>query len=228
MERVLGKDLSVYRAIAISLGQSKNDNRDNVKSRFVALTLKDEESIGASKIGHILFEDEIGSEAFEELMQCRLLDENNKPKIDQHNGYIVDKILAKKRSAERKAQDEENRDELGIDKMLIWKGGITLPYRFPTGPRYANDAAGNQILDKDKNPVIKSEIEVFVQVKEVVYKDDGTKEYTFYPGMSLNARGERLMRAFYKKAASTGSSNVIEERESAATPEPASIEGPGF
>lgn len=220
MERILGKDLSVFRAISISLGQSKNENREGTKSKFVALTLKDEESIGARKVSHILFEDEIGEEAFEELMQCRKLDDANKPMLDSHNGYIIDRLLAKERSAKRKAQDDEGRDEFGIDKMLVWNGGMTMMYKFPTGARYANDADGRPVLDKDGKPVVKSEIEVFVQVKDVVIKDDGTRDYNFFSGMNPNTRGERLMRTFYKKPAENKAIIVDAAKGEAITEEP--------
>lgn len=222
-ERILGKDLSTYKAISISLGQSKNDNNDGVKSRFVALTLKDKYSIGARKVSHILFEDEIGTEAFEELMQCRALGNDGKPIVDQKNGYVVSTALVKQRSAERKAQDEDHEDPLMLDSLITWEGGMTMVYKFPTGPRYGNSADNKPTKDKDGNQIVKSEVEVFVQVKDVVIKEDGTRDYTYVSGMNPNTRGERIMKTFFKKPVNTAAvpveeAEVIEEE----------VSGPGF
>ena len=222
-ERILGKDLSTYKAIAISLGKAKNDNNDGIKSRFVALTLKDKYSIGAKKVSHILFEDEIGSEAFEELMQCRSIGPDNNPIVDTKGGYVVSTALVKKRSAERKAQDEDNEDPLMLDSLITWEGGMTMVYKFPTGPRYGNNADGKPTKDKDGNQIVKSEVEVFVQVKDVVIKEDGTRDYTYVSGMNPNTRGERIMRTFFKKPVNTSAipveeAEVIEEEAT----------GPGF
>jgi hypothetical protein len=219
-ERILGKDLSTYKAIAISLGQSKNENNDGVKSRFVALTLKDKFSIGARKVSHILFEDEIGTEAFEELMQCRAIGADNKPILDQHQGYVVSAKLVKERSVERKKEDVDNEDPLMLDTLLTWEGGMTQIYKFPNGPRYGNNADGQATKDKDGNQIVKDSIEVFVQVKDVVIKEDGTRDYTYVSGMNPNTRGERLMRTFFKTpVANTTAEAPIEEAAEA---------GPGF
>lgn len=225
-ERILGKDLSVYKAVAISLGESKNVNRDNVKSRFVAITLKDTTSIGAKKVSHILFEDEIGTAAFEELMLCRQLGADNKPLLDQHQGYVVNTILMKERIVERKKKDEDGEDQLMLDTLLRWEGGMTMPYKFPDGARYANNADGQRTTDKDNNPVIKSEIEVFVQVKFAIVKEDGTMDYTFVSGMNPNTRGERLMRTFFKTPVNSTSS--AEPMPQQAAPAEAAPAGPGF
>lgn len=220
-ERILGKDLSTYKAIAISLGESKNENRDGVKSRFVALTLKDKFSIGAKKVSHILFEDEIGSEAFEELMQCRALDADNKPMLDQHKGYVVSVSLVKERSVDRKKKDEDNEDPLMLDSLVTWEGGMTQLYKFPTGSRYGNNADGTPTKDKDGNQIVKDSIEVFVQVKDVIIKEDGSRDYTYVSGMNPNARGERIMRTFFK----TPVSNQVANEP---LPEAAAPEGPSF
>lgn len=224
-ERILGKDLSTYKAIAISLGQSKNNNNDGVKSRFVALTLKDKFSIGAKKVSHVLFEDEIGTEAFEELMQCRAIDPaNNQPMLDAKKGYVVSTKLVKERSEQRKKDDVDNEDPMMLDTLLTWEGGMTQIYKFPTGMRYANNADGARTKDKGGNDVIKDQIEVFVQVKDVVIKEDGTRDYTYVSGMNPNARGERIMRTFFKEAVKpTAGETVVVEEEN-----PTETEGPGF
>lgn len=233
-ERILGKDLSVYKAVSISLGQSKNENRDSIKSRFVALTLKDTTSIGAKKVSHILFEDEIGTAAFEELMLCRQLDADNKPVLDQHGGYVVNPVLMKERTVERKKKDEDGEDQLMLDTLMRWEGGMTLPYKFPGGNRYANDADNKRTTDKDGNPVIKSEIEVFVQVKFAIVKEDGTMDYVFVSGMNPNTRGERLMRTFFKvpvtnpAAAEQPLPQQAAPAEAEVSAQPAAPAGPGF
>lgn len=198
-ERILGKNLSTYKAIAISLGQSKNANNDGIKSKFVALTLKDKYSIGARKVSLVLFEDEIGEETFQELMACRTIGEDNKPLVDAKGGYVVSTALVKQRSAERKKADEDGEDPLMLDSLVTWEGGMTQLYKFPTGLRYANNADGSQTKTKDGQPVIKDSVEVFVQVKDVVIKEDGTRDYTYVSGMNPNARGERIMRTFFKR-----------------------------
>lgn len=221
-ERVLGKNLSTYKAIAISLGKSKSENREGVKSRFVALTLKDKYSIGAKKVSHILFEDEIGTDAFEELMQCRKIGEDGKPVVDPKGGYVVSVELLKQRSSERKKKDEDGEDPLMLDSLVTWEGGMTQTYKFPTGPRYGNNADGTPTKDKDGNNVVKTEIEVFVQVKDVIIKDDGTRDYSYVSGMNPNARGERIMRTFYKKPCVNAVENEAEHAEAE------EVEGPDF
>lgn len=232
-ERILGKELSTYKATSISLGQSKNDNSDGIKSRFVALTLKDKYSIGAKPVRHVLFEDEVGTNAFEELMQCRSIGADGKPIVDPKNGYVVDTAMVAKRSAERIQEDanikkmmqddDKPEDPLMLDKLLKWEGGMTQPYKFPTGPRYGNDANGNPTKDKDGNQIVKSEIDVFVQVKDVVIKEDGTRDYTYVNGMNPSTRGERIMRTFFKKAATSTADVPIEEAEVIEE-----VTGPGF
>lgn len=221
-ERVLGKNLSMYKAIAISLGKSKNANSEGVKSNFVVLTLKDKYSIGAKKVSHILFEDEIGTDAFAELIQCRKIGEDGKPMVDPRGGAVVSVELLKQRSAERKKNDEDGEDPLMLDSLVTWEGGMTQIYKFPTGPRYGNNADGTPTKDKDGNVVVKTEIEVFVQVKDVIIKEDGTRDYTYVSGMNPNARGERIMRTFYKKPCV----NAVEKEEEAV--EAQVVEGPDF
>lgn len=231
MERILGKDLSTYKAIAISLGQSKNENSDGKKSRFVALTLKDKSSIGARKVSHILFEDEIGAEAFEELMQCRLIGADNKPVIDDHGGYVVNVALVAERSADRIKKDAEIKEKMGDDDkpedplmlntMLKWEGGMTMLYKFPTGMRYGNNADGQPTKDKDGNQIVKDSVEVFVQVKDIVIKEDGTRDYQFVSGLNPNARGERIMKTFFKTP-------VANQVANEPLPEAAAPAGPGF
>ena len=208
MERILGKDLSTYKAISISLGKSKNDNSDGVKSRFAAITLKDKFSIGARKVRLVMFEDEIGTEAYEALRECVTIGEDNKPLKDPKGGAVVSLMLVKKGIAERKAADEDGEDPLMLDTLMVWEGGLTLPYKFPTGPRYANNADGRPTKDKDGNRIVKSEIDVFCQVKDVVIKEDGSRDYTFVSGMNPNTRGERLMRTFFKEAVNKGSADA--------------------
>jgi hypothetical protein len=198
-ERILGKDLGVFKAVSISLGRSKKENRDKVLSRFAVITLKDPGSIGSKKSTLVLFEDDLGTLLYEELEACRKLGADNNFVVDQHNGQVVDTLLLKERSKERKAQDEDGEDELGVDKLLRWEGGMTMPYVFPDGQRYANDANGARTLDKSGQPIIRDRIDdVFVQVKFAIIKEDGTMDYTFYSGMNPNTRGLRLMNTFFK------------------------------
>lgn len=199
MERILGKDLGVFKAVSISLGKSKKENRDKVLSRFAVITLKDPGSAGSKKSTLVLFEDDLGTLQYEELEACRKLDADNKFVVDQHNGQVVDILLLKERSKERKAKDEDGEDELGMDKLLRWEGGMTMPYVFPDGQRYANDANGTRTLDKNQQPIIRDRIDdVFVHVKFAIIKEDGTMDYTFYSGMNPNTRGMRLMNTFFK------------------------------
>lgn len=226
MNRLLGKDLSVYKAIAISLGKSKKPNSDGIQSRFVAITLKDKYSIGAKKVGHILFEDEIGTEAFEELNACVPVGADGKKLTDTKNGYVVSIQKVKENSAARKAADPDGEDPMMLNSLVTWEGGMTQIYKFPTGPRYANDADGKRITDKSGNPVIKDSIEVFVQVKDVVIKEDGTRDYTYVSGMNPNARGERIMRTFFREPYVSGPHIIDPEDVEVATE--TETAGPGF
>lgn len=193
----LGKEISVYKTTSICLGQAKKENRQGVKSRFVALTLKDRLSIGAKPVTHYLFEDEIGTAAYEELCACRIVGDDNKLLKDPRGYYVVDAVAVKANSVKRKQEDEDGEDPLMLDTLLRWEGGMTQTYKFPDGMRYANDAEGKRTLDKHGNPVIKSSVDVFVVVREEVLRPDGTKDYEYISGMSLNARGERMMNTFF-------------------------------
>lgn len=218
MENIIkGRDLSVYRAVSISLGQAKNENNQGIKSKLVFVSAKDIESGIAKPVTITLFEEEIGTEAFEELMTCRKMDKDNKPVVDARGGYVVDLVLAKQRSNQRKEQDEDKMDMYNIDKILRIEGGMVMTYKFPDGMRYANGTDGKRTKDKAGNDVIKDKVDVFVQV---AFIQGETIQYR--NGYTLHARGERIMNTFFREKATSVPSIPATE-----TPEP-ETEGPGF
>lgn len=189
---ITGAEISTYVTRAITVSVAKKVNRNGVKARFIVLTAKDKGSM-ISKASRIpIFEDELGAEVFEILKKYQLLDKDGKPVKDQSrkdsDGIVID-LKALKAS--------EDADEL--EGLLVLEGGMVMQYDLG-GAYYANDINGNLVKDGRDNPVIKTTIPVFVQVKNMVPTENGGVAYNYYAGMGLEERGSRIKAQFYRTA----------------------------
>ena len=185
---ITGAEISTYKTTGITLGMSKKENRNGVKSKFIILQAKDKGSMISRASRIVLFEDELPAEAFETLMKYRLTDSEGKPKKDDRGGYPID-LKALKASDD--AEDFEGLLELG--------GGMVMEYDLG-GAYYANDIDSNRTMDGRNNPVIKTSISVFVQVKNFLPTENGGLKPVFYAGMGLEERGSRMKAQFYREA----------------------------
>lgn len=187
---ITGAEISTYKTRAITVSVAKKENRNGVKARFIVLTAKDKGSM-ISKASRIpIFEDELGAEAFEVLKKYVLLDADGKPVKDQSrrdsNGTVIDlKAL--------KASDDAD----DLEGLLTLEGGMVMQYDLG-GAYYANDINGEIVKDGRDQPVVKTSIPVFVQVKNMVPTENGGVAYNFYAGMGLEERGSRIKAQFYR------------------------------
>ena len=189
---IKGSDISVYKTTAMTMAVAKKENRNGVKAKFLILNAKDEESGIASATRIPLFEEDLGEAAFAALSPYRLLDKDGKPVQDAKGGFPVDLSALK----EAMKSDEGLSDT--FKGLLTLGGGMMEDYDLG-GEYYANDIDGNKVLDGRGNPVIKSTISVFVQVKHYLPTADGGLKPVYFAGWGLHERGSRLKAQFYRE-----------------------------
>lgn len=195
---IRGIDLGSFEAIALSLGVSKNENRDGKKSRFAVFTYQDTYSGREAPVRDIQFEENLGTETFEKLKEYIKKDADNNEMKDSKGGRIVD-IGA----IYEAAKNEANRIEKRIIRTLIEvPGGMISPYKLH-GERYANDVDGQPVMNKAGQRVKKSTIRVFVQIKQIRPGDDGKPVTDYVGGVSPEVRGQELEDRFYREAVPT-------------------------
>lgn len=200
---IRGIDLGSFEAIALSLGVSKNENRDGKKSRFAVFTYQDTYSGREAPVRDIQFEENLGTETFEKLKEYIKKDADNNEMKDSKGGRIVD-IGA----IYEAAKNEANRIEKRIIRTLIEvPGGMISPYKLH-GERYANDVDGQPVMNKAGQRVKKSTIRVFVQIKQIRPGDDGKPVTDYVGGVSPEVRGQELEDRFYREAVPAVSSNA--------------------
>lgn len=189
-----GNELGSYEAIALSLGQAKNENRDGKKSRFAVFTYQSTYSGRAKPVRDIIFEDDMGSDTYEKLKTYVKKDDQGNPIKDTHGGYVVDV------DAIRDAADANGRAEKRIQRMYLdVPGGMVVAYKLQ-GERYANDINGQPVLNKQNEKVVKSVIRVFVQVERIIPGDDGKPVTIYVGGISPEVRGQEMQDRFYRQA----------------------------
>lgn len=191
---IRGEELGSFEAIGISLGISKNENRDHKKSRFAVFTYQSTYSGRVDPVRDIIFEDSLGAQTFDALMNFRLKDDEGKDKKDARGGYIVDidAIYAA-------AEDPKNRIAKRIVRTLIEvPGGMIVPFRLQ-GERYANDVDNQPVMNKAGQRVKKQVIRVFVQVQNIIPGDDGKPVTNYVGGISPEVKGLELQERFYRE-----------------------------
>lgn len=189
-----GSELGSYEAIALSLGQAKNENRDGKKSRFAVFTYQSTYSGRAKPVRDIIFEDDMGTDTFEKLKTYIKKDDQGNSVKDSRGGYVVDT------DAIRDAADANQRAEKRIVRMYLdVPGGMVVPYKLQ-GERYANDIDGQPVMNKQNQRVVKSTIRVFVQVERIIPGDDGKPVTIYVGGISPEVRGQEMQDRFYRQA----------------------------
>ena len=189
---IKGSEISVYKTTAMTMAVAKQEIRNGIKAKFLILNAKDEESGIASATRIPLFEEDLGDAVFAALSPYRLLDKDGKPVQDAKGGYPID-LMALTTAMET---------DKGLNDMfkglLVLGGGMMEDYDLG-GEYYANDIDGNKVLDGRGNPVIKSTISVFVQVKHYLPTTDGGLKPVYFAGWGLHERGSRLKAQFYRE-----------------------------
>lgn len=190
---IRGEDLGSFEAIAMSLGVSKNENRDSKKSRFVVFTYQDTYSGREDPAKDIIFEENIGTDMFECMKTYIMKDAEGNELKDSKGGRVVDidAIRDAAASGDRKA---ERIRRLYLDVP----GGQVAPYKLH-GERYANDVDGKPVLKKDNTRVKKSVIRVFVQIKYIIPGEDGKPNTVYVGGVSPEVKGQELEDRFYRE-----------------------------
>lgn len=183
---ITGAEISTYKTSGITISVAKKENRNGVKSKFIILQAKDKGSLISKASRIVLFEDELPAEIFDVLSKYRTLNKDGKPVQDARGGYPIDM------KAFKASEDAEE-----YEGLLTLDGGMVMDYDLG-GAYYANDIDGNQTKDGRGNPVIKTTISVFVQVKNFIPTADGGLQPVFFAGMGLNDRGSRMKAQFYR------------------------------
>lgn len=190
---IKGEDLGSFEAIALSLGVSKNENRDGKKSRFMVVTYQDTYSGREDPVKDIIFEENIGTDMFERMKTYIMKDAEGNDLKDSKNGRVVD-IDAIRDAAATGDRKAERIRRLYLDVP----GGQIAPYKLH-GERYANDVDGKPVLKKDNTRVKKSVIRVFVQVKYIIPGEDGKPVTVYVGGVSPEVKGQELEDRFYRE-----------------------------
>ena len=188
-EMISGASLSTYKTIGMSVGQSKKDNRDGVKSKFVILTCKDKGSMIAKPSRIILFEEDLFPGAVDTLKNYAMTDKDGQKIKDARGGYPIDL------KALRESTDFED-----FEGLMLLEGGMVMDYKLKKGMCYANNVDGERTKDGRGNDVMKDTISVFVQVKYFMPTPQGGMQPVFYAGMGLEDRGSRMESQFYREA----------------------------
>lgn len=176
---IKGSELGAYKTIAMSLGVASKENRNGVKSKFLVLVVRDEDS-AAAKSKRIIFWDEDVPGLIDKIKVFASNTPNPATK-----GYDID-INAMK-AADNAADFAD---------YLRFPGMLEEQYKLSKGPCYANDADGKRILDAAGNPVVRSTISVLTQVKFIM--PDGSMKY--FSGMDPYSTGSRMESRFWREA----------------------------
>ena len=176
---IKGSELGAYKTIAMSLGVASKENRNGVKSKFLVLVVRDEDS-AAAKSKRIIFWDEDVPGLIDKIKVFASTTPNPVTK-----GYDID----------MNAMNEGDNDADFAD-YLRFPGMLEEQYKLSKGPCYANDADGKRILDAAGNPVVRSTISVLTQVKFIM--PDGSMKY--FSGMDPYSTGSRMESRFWREA----------------------------
>lgn len=195
---IMGSIIGTYETTAITLGVSKNDNRDGVKAKFVILTVKDDYSAGARPKRLIFFEGETISAE-----EITILKKYRAQQPDAKGGYPIN-IQALKAVPE---------DWKAMEKWFSWPGGNVEEYKLRKGLCYGNDIDGKPTTMKDGTQVITDTINVFTQVKFFTPEPDGSLKPHYVSGLGLEEQGRRMEDRFYKNAVNQAPVNDTQDAD---------------
>lgn len=193
METIIrGKELGTFVTTALSIGMSKKENNNGVKSRFVVVSCKDEDAIFAGRTRKFtIFEEDFGKEYMDILMKY----------ADQ--GATQDTFNI--RLEEFKKSD----DAKGVmGQLLRWEGACEEFYPFEKGLCYANKADGSPMIDKTGKRVISSGVTVLCLVKAIRPDQTGKMVTHYIEPFSPHTIGSRIEKTFYKEPVTVTNTTV--------------------
>ena len=175
---IQGRELSLYKTVALTLGKSKKENREKKLSRFVVISMKDAYSPLSKTRRTIIFEDEWPGlvETLEKHVDESIIDTHEGGKVVSLADFI----------------------KSGDDKLFpIWEWPGMMPQVMPLrkGMCYANDVNGNIVEDKTGAKVTKDKITVMVQVKNIV---EGQDHPNYVDGWDPDTQLNNMESRFYR------------------------------
>lgn len=181
-----GSELGAFIVTGITVAQSKKENRDGVKSKFVILQLVDEDAPCSKPMRHAIFEEDLPQGIISTLLKYKA------EQKDEKGGHPINLPALK-------ASEEFNDPNNFVSKLTRFVGGMKTFYDMGC-ERYANNIDDEQIYLKDgKTKVTARKIPVFVWIKNIMTDDEGKSVTNYYSGFELETQGRRLMNTFYKK-----------------------------
>ena len=181
MDRIImGEELSVYSTVALTLGKAKKANRNDIISRYLIISMKDEYSILAPTKRAIIFEEEIPG-VIDELAQ--FVDTNLK---DPRGGQVVSipALMASTKANEFK-------------KFMRFPGMMPINVKLRKGDCYANDINGDTIKDAQGHPVHTDNINVMVQIRCIRPDSNGGCSTDYVDNWSPERQLARIENRFY-------------------------------
>ena len=175
---IQGRELSLYKTVALTLGKSKKENREKKLSRFVVISMKDAYSPLSKTRRTIIFEDE-----WPGLVEA-LENHVDKSIVDTHEGGQVVSMASFKNS-----KDAE------LFPILEWPGMMPQVMPLRKGMCYANDVNGTVIEDRTGAKVTKDKITVMVQVKNIV---EGQDHPNYVDGWDPDTQLNNMESRFYR------------------------------
>lgn len=202
---IQGRELSLYKTVALTLGISKKENREKKLSRFVVISMKDAYSPLSKTRRTIIFEDEWPG-LIEELKKW--VDTSIK---DTHEGGEVVSLGAFKKSPNYE-----------LFPIMEWPGMMPQVMPLRKGMCYANDVNGNVVTDKTGARVTKDKITVMVQVKNIV---EGQDHPNYVDGWDPDTQLNNMESRFYRVPVVQMGTNDADDTQFVA-PAPAPAQAP--
>lgn len=196
-----GFELSNYRTIGISLGQSKRPNMEGKKSKYIVLIVKNRKSIASRARRVTCFEEDV-PRAFE----CFSAFASKTP--NDQGEYPVDMQAFK--------ADSSAMAEWG--DLLEFPGGIIVKYPLSKGMCYQNDIDGNPVFIRGTQERVMTDcISVFGQIDYANENDKGGLDYHWIEGFDPYVNGARIERNLYRVPVETRH-GVIDDEEAVSIP----------
>ena len=175
---IQGKELSLYKTVALTLGKSKRENREKKLSRFVVISMKDAYSPLSKTRRTIIFEDEWPGliETLEKHVDESIVDTHEGGKVVSLADFI-------------KSGDDK------LFPILEWPGMMPQVMPLRKGMCYANDVNGKFVEDKTGAKVTKDKITVMVQVKNIV---EGQDHPNYVDGWDPDTQLNNMESRFYR------------------------------
>ena len=175
---IQGRELSLYKTVALTLGKSKRENRENKLSRFVVISMKDAYSPLSKTRRTIIFEDEWPGliETLEKHVDESIVDTHEGGKVVSLADFI-------------KSGDDK------LFPILEWPGMMPQVMPLRKGMCYANDVNGKFVEDKTGAKVTKDKITVMVQVKNIV---EGQDHPNYVDGWDPDTQLNNMESRFYR------------------------------